>query len=981
MLSMPSRGGTSASCRPQRSKSTPSLMPRAAISNERNRDELEKLHQDALTAANLAYERAKERKVTHKDVIKGDGEQEPKKASDGIPILGRRQSVRFVGPNAVPSKTRSITRREAFDNKPKYNSHRQSFLSHLADTSILSNEDSFTALSDGFGEVYVASEPSSYRRLRKAKSMFSPGKAPSAVFASGTPNTKHHFQRRSLESSDAMSELMRNPQSHLKRSYSFLRGVTDRLSTANRQYATHDGAIELARNNYLQQVEEQRFKEQPSFLHLRRRAKTQKSFRRTVRTSSTNSYGSTGLSSLSSVEQKRPVELGPTARTISQTWKERIKRIFIRSSNDHGIPVQHLDATHTHYGNHTPTPHGSAQVLPSFLKPDAKLLRRVGSRNSSLHSSPFILDKRHRHSSIRSLSSDEEEINDKSRVTSWTNSTAANTINMPNYVERKRLSIIKEDGGPHQSSSSTQHYDDLGNGYATFGEPVKQGGIGHVETRRIFSALQREIDQNNSKATVDDSDSGTNSTLDRQRLDQSLLIPGRMSSNRPGVRFFSTTLAAAHENGDSKVSSSGIPNFSAEKCVDNSLQRTTTEISRSKYAQGCEHIREVLTPQEIANMNESSIPVVKRPLREVQSAFFPSSTRIGRSNISPFRRAMYAGSGDEDAAIRSDFADQRAMIGSSIQNGSVAESESVYSRSSSDQTTKAATSSLSLAGTDSSGNIGTAVVITSRPSMQPSSARPFSPERDSSVKYSGTWKDFLGSQMVSLEGSGRPQGLACRNTSVTERGHRKESAQLDGDDIMIGTLRTLDLVPKQPLGILQGNLIARPRSTGETAPFRNQRPTERSLNRQNENTPVAPYSGRPHKRANTGTGVPLSGTMICPPSGLRQRPSQGSPRSQYHPKAASATESSRVSPERAERLRRLKSSSSATLRDTSADCEIRARLNTISNAGHGLERPGGSTHPMHTHAGMDHNLIDSFLKDRRKQMRISEESALEPAFL
>jgi len=970
---MLSRGGSNASRRPQRSKSTPSFKPRTAISSEYNRDELRTIHQDALTAANLAHERAKERKMIQDGATRGDGEQEPKKGSDGMPGLGRRQSVRFVGQNAVPTRIRSITRREAPDYKASDESHRQSFPSCLADASLLSNEDPVIALPEEFGEVYVASEPSSYRRLRKAKSMFSPGKAPSAVFANGTPNSKRHIQRRSLQSSDATGKPVRIPDPRLKRSYSFLRGVTDRLSTANRQYATHDAAIQLARDTYFHQVEQQRLKEQHSFLHLGRRAKTQKSFRRTVRTSSTNSYGSAVSSPLPSVELERPADFGSKARTISHTWKEKLKRVFKRSADDQEIPVQHLDAKHTHYGDHTPIFHGS---LP---EPNAELLRRVGSRESSLHIQPIVVSKSPCSGSIRSLSSDEDDINDKSRVTSWTNSTAVNTINMPSFMERKRLSIIREDGGPNQSSSSTQRVDNLGAGYAPFRQPVKQGGAGHVETKRIFSALQREIDQNNRNATVYDSDSETCSDSDRQRKHQRLPIPGRRSSNRPGVRRINTATEGTSQHW---LPSCMVANNSTETKVDHSLQQAVTKGPRSRYQHDYEGTQKDLTPQEIASMNESSVPVSRRPLREVKSAFFPATMRIERSNVSPFKRAMYVGSEDEDAAIRSQLADQRAIIGSSMRNGSAAGSESVYSRSSSDQTSKAAASSLSLAGTESSGKAGTstAVIITSRSLAQEPSARPLLPQRYSSTNCSGDWKKFLASEVAYLEDTGRPHGLEGDGFSVKERGHRKESAQLDGDDTRIGTLRTPDIVPKQPLGIIHGNSIERPRSIGGTVPFSIQHPAI-IMSRQNENVPITPNLVSSQKRSNTGRGVPSSGSMNSSPSGLRQRPSQASLNPHNVSEKPPATESPRVNSERAERLRRLKSSSSAALRLTPSGSENQAVYNTTGISGHESEGSDASPITMYTHAAKNHKLVDSFLENRRSQLRISEESATDPAFL
>lgn len=970
MSSMLSRGGSNAPSRPERSKSTPSFRPRTAVSINDNSNDSETSHQDALTAANLAYERAYERKSARKGVMRGERELEPNDAGDGRPRLGRRQSVRFVGPNAIPTRTRSITRRQARGYKADHESHRQSLQPHMANSSLLFNGDSITALPEEFGETFLASEPSSYRRLRKAKSMFNPDRTASTVLTNQPPKRTGHLQRRSQHSSDAPSDPIRFPDHRLKRSYSFLRGVTDKLSTGNRQYATHDAAIQLARDTYLQDLEQQKLKEQSSFLNSDQRYRAQKTFRRTVRTSSTNSYGTAVSSPLPLREPEKTKGIGSKARSISQTLREKMKRVFKRPSNSKGIPAQHLDAAHQHYGGYAPSFHGSVQQYPSFPEPNAEILRQVGSRESSLYERPAIVGTSPCPGSIRSVSSGEDENNDKSRVTSWTNSTAANTVDMPIYMERKRLSIIKEDGGPHQSSSSTEHYDDPGDGYTKFRQPVKQGGPDLAETKRIFSALQREINQRKQKVTLDDGHSGKDMGFDSEAKHHSLLIPGGNSSNRLNIRRINTT-----------PETSLTFDFAGQIDGKKSLHQAAVE----DYCESCQEddkdLLKNLTPQNIADMNEHRMPGSRHPLREVKSAFFPPSMRIERSNTSPFRRSMYAGSEDEDAVMRSRFAERRLEIGTRMQNSSIAGSESIYSRSSSDQFTKAAASSLSLARTESNGEAGTAVIITSRSLTQGTPARPDCPQRSSSANSSGEWKRFVTTQVASLETTRRPHSH-MNDLSVKGSSHRKESAQLNGDDVMIGTLRTPNAAPNQPLGIIQGNIISRSRLIeDERSLMDDSSLAGQVMNRNDENIPATPpsASSRKHFKLQSETIPPFP--MKKTPNGLRQRPSQASLNSQKGIHKASTTKSPRSSVERTERLRRLKSSSSAMLRKTPSGNDNKGTNDTTTSPDQESEDLEAGPIATYSHAGKNHKLVDSFLKDRRSQMRISEESGIEHAFL
>ena len=973
---MLSRGTGNASQRPQprRAKSSSSVGLRPTSPTESSTLDSEILHHHALTAANLAYDRANGRETTKKGVTKANGGQETGNLTDpeGKPQLGRRQSIRFAGPNATPLMTRSITRREALPYSANIRSPRHSFQSQMRDseTSHLANEESFTVISEEFGESDIASMPSSYRKIRKARSMFSPGKAPSAVFADGTPGTMRHFHRHSLQSSDGSGERFRVPDPRLERSYSFLRGVTDRITTSNRQLATHDAAIQLARDTYLRQLEEQRLKEQPSFLNLGKR-RTQKSFRRTVRSSSTNSYGTAIASPMTSIEPAK-VGLGQKARSLSQTLKKKIKRVFCRSSDDQpAIPAQQLNASHAHYRDYVTESHGLAQQYPDVSEPNAELLRRVSPRESKESDAPVFVDKGSRPCSIRSAhsSSDDDERNDRSRVTSWTNSTAANTITTPQMMERKRLSIIKEDGDPYEPSSPTRKYGSLNDGYAKFHQPARQNPAGRVETERVFSALQREIHKNDRKAALEHEESDTDSISHRQRTQISMSTPRRTSSMRRGAV-------------------SPLPTVP---------QLTEAQVTYPSYQQDYSEFRERLTPQEIADMNESGLPRSRGPLREVKSAFFPRSMHTERSNTSPFGRALKASSEDGDGPQFDTASTSQPREVSHVNlnrrqlSGSVAGSESIYSRSPGGHTMMAIGSSLSLPKSEGSGEAGTAITITSeRAKHQP----PLMGRRYSSGDLSGTFKKFMATEVASLENDEPRHDQIYNVFSLGESGHRRENAQLGGDDVSIGRQQASKDWTKQPLGIIQTNTNAQsplkhqaPFSTCEGYPFVHTGSSPKGNTFiQNENNPFRQSILFGRKPTNVENAKASSGLIFDLVGGLPRNFSQTPILSQRDQNRVSPTANVRHSPERAERLRRLRSKSSTSLRKTPIQKENAAQDNCATSKslwqqGRDSDDSGASPAATHPLAAGNQKLVESFLKVRRREMRISEESGGDHAFL
>ena len=1000
---MLSGSASSASQWPRRTKSTPLVQTQATVAMAPSPCQVKNTYQQALAAANLAFERASDRATAKQ----GPHEQDRRSTenNDGEPKLEKRQSVRFTGVTAIPLRNRSITRREApgyrTDNHP-YESQ-SDVQSH--DIELSGNDRASAALVQQvgeFGESDNASVPSSYRKLRKAKSMFSPGKAPSAVFSDGVACNRRHFHHQSLQSSHAYRESLSLADPPLRKSYSFLRGVTERLSTGSRQDEANDAAVQLARDQYLRQLEQQRMKEQPSLLGLGNHRKSQRAFRRTVRTSSTNSYGSAIASPLASVETPTVKDLGRRARSFSQTIKKKIKRVFKRDSDTEGIiPVQQIKASHPHYGDYILTSNGNEQRYPPVPEPDAELLLRVGSRESVNCIAAAHVENGGRPDSKRSAQSDDDEGTDKSRVTSWTDSTAANTINIPQTLERKRLSVIKEDGGPHQPSSSARHYEGTSNGYASFRQPVRQSSAGRVtgpiDPKRIFSALQKKIDENNRRAALDNSESGTDCSSSYPIRPPSERTPKRTSSIHKGAKAKSGALSRSD---GANVPTSVVSSSLAVECFNDHFYQYGIESSnQDQKQQDSTDLQKGLTLQQFAETNEHRIPRPKRPLREVKSAFFPPSTRIERSNLSPYRRAMHASSENEaESPSRTNHRDRppserrSGAVTDRLRNGSVAESVSIYSGSSGGDFPKATGSSTSLAMSESSAEAGTAIITTAHPCEHEQSAYPAAMQHGySSVASSGNWRNFMATQVASFEDFGTHQEQIDDTIPIKDSGHRRENAQVNSDEVNVGRLQSSCITHKQPLAIIQGKPKASRGSKYKISYPLGDRPPLRSIGHSVNAANVKEYENAPMHRTPEASRMTSNAEndrralshAFESSGGLREQNSHSSLKMQTGRRNSPTAASPRNSPERAERLRRLKSSSGSSLgKPLSKNKTHVSRRNSSSDRKiHGLDGSDKSPSAPQSQAGNHYQLVNSFLKNRRSVMRTSEDSGTDPAFL
>ncbi|MCJ1395459.1 hypothetical protein MMC18_008345 [Xylographa bjoerkii] len=1045
---MLSRGNSNASVRLRRAKSATYVKTRGAALEIKHIDP-EVARQHALAAANIAFDRATGVARTSGDSYEptSDRNYSTKHDQHDGP-LRRRQSVRFTGPTAVNTHQRPITRRNA----PNY------FDAALAlqyarteqeriQSTINEPEHHLTALPP---IESISPTPSSYRRLRKSKSMFTPRKGPPLKFTNATPNSieLHRGRYRRLSSDDQrlpskmadsrlIDPLSQQNGSHMNRSY--------------QQSYDQDAAIQMARDQYLRQLEQQRLKERPSMLSLKQRG-SQKAFRRTVRTSSSNSYGNAvGSDELPTSVKARG--LGNRARTISTTLKNKLKSVFHRNENNgNTFPSQQVEARSAHFGHYLSATSGVVHEGPMPPTPDRDLLSRVQSRSPSTHRMPVHLERGASPGSIRSVRSGSPSIG-RSRITSWTNSTAGNSLTKQQTLERKRLSIIQEHGGPHQPSSSTGLIGVAARkGYAVFRKPLRgaAGSVkvkGQLDSQRVYSALQRRLDEHSRIDSQQEPESlrytgqtgylqqASNMSLRKYSLDSQgrtpktiKVLPQGSNESLPGPHGFSTvdsidfgTASSARSPLDDVFRSSPVSSVKRKpvKAIPSALERE-------------------LTYQQIAERNEGFVQSRRRPLREVKSAFFPSSVHYQPRNPSPYRRAVQSSIEEErdiegrgmDRNIKTAITFVEKHLTVPIE-GSIS-SSSVYSRSP-NGTPKPFQTSLSLSRSDSSCTPGTATIAEiAPPSLLPPTSVTVAARTALSPTATDEWKGWMTSEVKSLEGQIRAEKDLSGMSRTKHATHQRENAQIDSDDVVIGNHHKKSSGFKQQLALIQGNAASKPvlrhkasDQTMEKVPLRYPM-IERTTSSETTTLArpvltVASIPVSPRKLSSSGASRYSSSQVYLNSSGLSQKAPQAplTPRKGHtdssrilaenksfnvlqqrdvpvkmHSQSPS-TSGHRYSPERAERLRRMQSSHIIVSKEnmrahdrdlhTPGHCQESSAYNDLTPVSSPNDelptRGAGLLEPITTEkqAAGSQKMVELFLSKRRNAMVIGEESS--PVFI
>ncbi|PLB33198.1 uncharacterized protein BDW47DRAFT_6742 [Aspergillus candidus] len=265
-----------------------------------------------------------------------------------------------------------------------------------------------------------SSLPSSYRRLRKSRSMFSTRQRASRP-AYALSSSESHPQTTADRLQSACT-----PHSHgsLRRSMSFLRAVYQSDNKHSlRRAKSHDAAIQLARAQFQQSPTSQGTRTRHSSFSLIASKRGHRSFRKSFRAISTSRIEAT-TPPTSDISTSVPSH--KRTRAISSSIKKGIKRVLgLRADgcDKENVPVS------------PPLPRRWAQQLSSPASGMGNYPDSVSARSP------------HPPSPVRNKPSSASEASSRSRVTSWADSTVANTITTRRTGHHGHMSVIDEASG------------------------------------------------------------------------------------------------------------------------------------------------------------------------------------------------------------------------------------------------------------------------------------------------------------------------------------------------------------------------------------------------------------------------------------------------------------------------------------------------------------------------------------------------------
>ncbi|KAF2439771.1 hypothetical protein P171DRAFT_476218 [Karstenula rhodostoma CBS 690.94] len=203
-------------------------------------------------------------------------------------------------------------------------------------------------------------------------------------------------------------------------------------------------------------------------------------------------------------------------RSFSNSLKDKFKKVFRRTSNNTTtMPVQQIEAGRDYFNYQAPAAALSSRTF-DVLSPDDETLLRVRSRASSVERMPSPLARpgsqgsTHSKGSNRSLYSETNVTHPSSRVTSWSDSSAGNTLTQRDI---KRLTVIHEskdsissDAERRLSSISLRRKTAPLPSISAFQDPMPVESLlketsTPVDPKRVFSALMKEIDSTQARNT------------------------------------------------------------------------------------------------------------------------------------------------------------------------------------------------------------------------------------------------------------------------------------------------------------------------------------------------------------------------------------------------------------------------------------------------------------------------------------------------
>lgn len=515
---MLSRVSSDAGTRLRRSKSTSTVHSNKAPPIEHLDHEV--AHQHALAAATKAFVKAQAVETaahTHnRSVELGRSKSVASRKSDSGHVLQREPSLRSTMRPQKPTSVLGVPRKSrvstaGMEKFPPLHITPNTRAATVQ-PSITANENMRPSSQPKAQRPSVSSSMAS-QQIRKARSMYyassvqtgSPLPRPSSKYFTTPPPIPAPPDESLLTSRGTDNSVLtsRSAEGYFERPKSAIVSPlpTERPPTT----VLPNEAVDKARDKCLQDFQQQRqVKHKPSMFlapFKKRQEKAKKKSAPSSAQASTRSHTPGDAASVPMVDSKPLKE----KRSISDSLRSKFKKVFRKGStkNTH-LPAQQVDATREYYGGHL----GDERVaeIPKRLdvpSPDELLLQRHKSRSPSFEGGKPALARASSRGSNRSLHSEASLTNaTTSRVTSWSNSSACDTLTQRAI---KRLTVIHESKdsmgseADHFGSTSPRRKPLPMSGFAAFRDPMPMDTLMEstgtpVDPKRVFSALMKEID-------------------------------------------------------------------------------------------------------------------------------------------------------------------------------------------------------------------------------------------------------------------------------------------------------------------------------------------------------------------------------------------------------------------------------------------------------------------------------------------------------
>ncbi|KAI1116704.1 hypothetical protein F5Y14DRAFT_458739 [Nemania sp. NC0429] len=814
----------------------------------------ETAERDAQVAATQAFARAQERLATdshtplwppsrYTNTVAGASSGSPRaKERLGDTALHRQQSIRFVQErHAQLAPASTMASRTSTSRSSLVARHH---IVHVeAETSSAASASGMVSATKGAAGDYIdtlftsdeyytpedeiAFMPSSYRRLRKSRSLFTNGVAvitpekpnlsKSSTLANQPPIPSTPYRGPPRGNENVPPRGLKAPKS-----MSFLRDFRDTIVPALKsEYEPghfpfmngHVSNTDKPKNNI-------RHKSSRFF---RSRPPSQDSvLRKSMRDTSNNTVSvNSEITGDSSLRYK--------ARRVSQGFKHKLKNLFgvgKGDGNNTTLPLQHIDAQRSHIFDLGSFQNDTDEELRHDSSADLAAISHVLSGVPSFHSVPSYEQPRSRQGSIESLSSEQKASDERSRVTSWSSSGADTVITYHSCHEereRKRLSVINENG-THVCSSSTR--------FGTISEQSNPSTISlHQQTqvapvavdgRRVYSALMKRIDQSQQEQISDrDRQCSEGSESSVEHNFQSSTGPSGTSSRY--LREFgckaSETIRYVMPESESESESPKAREVFHKRDKDsllstNSWKPTPPTVTRAQEKGHDHQAPGYMGPGERDASEQNSNDALSAPsTTETEhatvcthssrsSAFFGSPTRHLFRTQSPFRRALRdrMQSAPKEPPIQSPNLNPWMRSLSNLPNipmqrsstyGSDADvrlqyTESIYSTNTEDDQAKrhSVVSVVEDLPRPTASTHGDVTIFVNTPACNKRSSSLPPKQRVSSSSSSVEWKTWLSSNVSKLEettsqvdSNNFPYSL----TSTRPSGHIRENAQINDD--------------------------------------------------------------------------------------------------------------------------------------------------------------------------------------------------------